>query len=138
MFSEMAVVGNVMGIIFILITASQFSLHSTVTSSVQHSLEDMVLSNTVIEEAIDAAKEGIQNSEFEEMQLQEEVEDSKLDFLLVSNEVKQATQEAISIRTINQYRGINYIPFSEKLLVETLRPRLIILFLVCGKNLKLL
>ena len=86
------------------------NLASAVTSSVQHSLEDMVLSNTVIEEAIDAAKEGIQNSEFEEMQLQEEVEDSKLDFLLVSNEVKQATQEAISIRTINQYQRYQLHP----------------------------
>jgi len=44
------------------------------------------------------------------MQLQEEVEDSKLDFLLVSNEVKQATQEAISIRTINQYQRYQLHP----------------------------
>lgn len=70
----------------------------------------MSLSNTVIEEAIDAAKEGAQYPEFEQMQLKEEMDDSKLDFLLLSNEVKQATQEAISIRTINQYQRYQLHP----------------------------
>ena len=77
----------------------------------------MTPSNIIIKEAMNAAKEGIQNPKFEEMQLQEEIEDSKLDFLLVSNEVKQATQEAISIRTINQYQRyqLQFLSFNENL-----------------------
>jgi hypothetical protein len=43
--------------------------------------------------------------EDEEERLAEDVEDSKRDFEYIMSEVKEATQEAISQRTLRDYRG---------------------------------
>ena len=55
--------------------------------------------------------------QLEEPDLEEEIEDSKLDFQLVANEVKVATQEAISSKTISAYRG--YIFYFQLLVFQS-------------------
>jgi hypothetical protein len=55
----------------------------------------MSLSLKVIKEVVAASTDGY-NPEMDDMQLQEDQDDCKLDFNLVTNEMKEAAQEAIS------------------------------------------
>jgi len=64
----------------------------------------MSLSLKVIKEVVAASKDGY-NPEMDDMQLQEDQDDCKLDFNLVMNEMKEAAQEAISKQTITAYKG---------------------------------
>ena len=50
-----------------------------------------------------AAQEGY-NPEFDELNLQEDQEDCKLDFSIVTNKVKEASQEGISNQMIQAYK----------------------------------
>ena len=66
-------------------------------------LYTMYSSTTLGDEVKIAAQEGY-NPEFDELNLQEDQEDCKLDFSIVTNEVKEASQEAISKQTIQAYK----------------------------------
>lgn len=61
---------------------------------------------SVLQDMITASNE----ESVEDPDLEEEIEDSKLDFQTIHNEVKTATQEAISLKTINAYR--RYVIYS--------------------------
>jgi hypothetical protein len=58
----------------------------------------------IINEVVVASEEGY-NPELDDIQLQEDQDDCKLDFNLVTNEMKEAAQEAISKQTITAYKG---------------------------------
>ena len=60
-------------------------------------------SRTIIDEVELAAQDGY-NAAFDDLQVQEDQEDCKLDFSIVTNEVNEASQEAISKQTIQTYR----------------------------------
>ena len=64
----------------------------------------MNTSAQLIHEVESAAKEGY-NPELDDLQIQEDKEECKVDFELVTNEVKEAAQEAISKQTIQAYKG---------------------------------
>ena len=75
----------------------------------------MSLSLSVIKEVVVASEDGY-NPEMDDVQLQEDQEDCKLDFSLVTNEMKEAAQEAISKQTITAYKGyVSRIPIIEPL-----------------------
>ena len=57
-----------------------------------------------IEEVIVAAEDEY-NPGLDDMQIQEDQEDCKLDFNIIANEMKEAAQEAISKQTIYVYKG---------------------------------
>ena len=58
----------------------------------------------VIKEVVAASKDGY-DPEMDDVQLKEDQDDCKLDFNLVTNEMKEAAQEAISRQTITAYKG---------------------------------
>jgi hypothetical protein len=64
----------------------------------------MSLSVKVIKEVVVASEDGY-NPEMDDVQLQEDQDDCKLDFNLVTNEMKEAAQEAIYKQTITAYKG---------------------------------
>jgi hypothetical protein len=57
----------------------------------------------IINEVEFAAQDGY-NPAFDDLQVQEDQEDCKLDFSIVTNEVNEASQEAISKQTIQTYK----------------------------------
>jgi hypothetical protein len=57
-----------------------------------------------IKEVIVAAEDQY-NPGLDDMQIQEDQEDCKLDFNIIANEMKEAAQEAISKQTIHVYKG---------------------------------
>src|SRR5271169_6854978 len=61
--------------------------------------------SSILLDVVSAANE----EQLEEHDLEEEIEDSKLNFQVVTNEVKAATQEAISSKTISAYRGYSLL-----------------------------
>jgi len=63
----------------------------------------MNLQQSILQEVNEASKDGY-DPLFEAEDLEEEIQDCKVDFDLVRTEVKEATQEAISKRTIQAYR----------------------------------
>jgi len=62
----------------------------------------MTRNQNIAQEVQNASQEGYE-PEFEEEQLREDQENDKLLFSLVTNEMKQASQEAISKQTIQAY-----------------------------------
>jgi hypothetical protein len=65
---------------------------------------------SILREVNEASKDGY-NPLFEAEDLEEEIQDLKVDFDLVRTEVKEATQEAISKRTIQAYQ--KYMPLPQ-------------------------
>jgi len=53
---------------------------------------------------------GQQDDTFNDQDLEEEIEDSKLEYQHVANAVKVAIQEAISKRTIQEYQRYIFLP----------------------------
>ena len=80
-----------------------FIVGTDINSHTLSPLYTMYLSTTLRNEVEITAQEGY-NPEFDELNLQEDQEDCKLDFSIVTNEVKEASQEAISKQTIQAYK----------------------------------
>jgi hypothetical protein len=53
---------------------------------------------------VELATQDEYNPAFDDLQIQEDQEDCKLDFSVVTNEVNEASQEAISKQTIQTYK----------------------------------
>ena len=74
----------------------------------------------IMKEVVTAADEGY-NPGLDDLQVQEDQEDCKLDFSIVTNEVREAAQEAISKQTIQAYKGyiasqspVHYLDYKSK------------------------